>query len=507
MFAASQFGGIYFTHSQNSSIVLDLLDLMVDVPDVDLDLGIDFEGFDLGELANMLSDNLTFGQAVDISCTLRKGDYVSANDCAYYGGLGYLIRYNFTALHAAPIFQAVADEAIIREALDDNNFRIKPIIHPLPLTKIEDGVAGGDDAGMAWFLIVLSFPFITGSFATFVVAERESKSKHLQTVAGVEPLAYWLSTWLWDVANYQIALWITVILMFAFDVEVFTTSERSILSGVIALLVLFGPAAASFTYCITFMFKSPSVCNLVVIIGNFIIGKFSTGRHGVWGILLLTHNRSLRNLGYAGAIGCFLLRMLGENPGDKRPNLVNAAIALEWVLRLIPSFSLSKGLFNIMYIEAFVFMAGEEITVWYRTVILYEVIFLSLQSILYLLLAVQLDKWSSSPQAVSLWRKFKYLFCFQWMCSSHTVNSEVNELEEDDDVIAEQKRVLEGGTDNDTIIIKELSKTYDNGTVAVKNLSLGIPPGQCFGLLGINGVSGLGMFELMMFESNFHLKA
>lgn len=100
---------------------------------MDLDLGIDFKGFDWGELANMTSSNLTYGQAVDIACTLRKGDYVSANDCAYYGGLGYLIRYNFTALHAAPIFQAVADEAIIREALDDNNFRIKPIIHPLCL--------------------------------------------------------------------------------------------------------------------------------------------------------------------------------------------------------------------------------------------------------------------------------------------------------------------------------------------------------------------------------------
>jgi ATPase subunit of ABC transporter with duplicated ATPase domains len=92
------------------------------------------------------------------------------------------------------------------------------------------------------------------------------------------------------------------------------------------------------------------------------------------------------------------------------------------------------------------------------------------------------------------------------MCSSYTVNNVVNESEEDDDVIAEQKRVLEGKTDNDTIIIEELSKTYDNGTVAVKNLSLGIPPGQCLGLLGINGVSGLGMFELQVFKSNFHFK-
>ena len=64
------------------------------------------------------------------------------------------------------------------------------------------------------------------------MAERESKSKHLQTVAGVKPVEYWLSTWLWDIANYQIPMWITIILLFAFDVETFTTTEFDIVYGV-----------------------------------------------------------------------------------------------------------------------------------------------------------------------------------------------------------------------------------------------------------------------------------
>lgn len=42
------------------------------------------------------------------------------------------------------------------------------------------------------------------SFASFVVVERESKAKHLQTVAGVQPTAYWLATLLWDSINYTI---------------------------------------------------------------------------------------------------------------------------------------------------------------------------------------------------------------------------------------------------------------------------------------------------------------
>jgi ABC-type multidrug transport system ATPase subunit len=35
--------------------------------------------------------------------------------------------------------------------------------------------------------------------------------------------------------------------------------------------------------------------------------------------------------------------------------------------------------------------------------------------------------------------------------------------------------------------MSQLTKIYPNGKVAVNQLSLGIAPGECFGLLGING--------------------
>lgn len=120
--------------------------------------------------------------------------------------------------------------------------------------------------------MVLSFPFITGAFATFIVQEKMSKAKHLQTVAGVTSSAYWLSSYIWDIVNYQFPLWIIVILMYAFGVESFTTSEDSVNVGTILLLFFFGPAAAGFTYILTFLFKSPSSANMFVIVTNFFIG-------------------------------------------------------------------------------------------------------------------------------------------------------------------------------------------------------------------------------------------
>lgn len=58
---------------------------------------------------------------------------------------------------------------------------------------------------------------------------------------------------------------------------------------------------------------------------------------------------------------------------------------------------------------------------------------------------------------------------------------------EDEDVIAEQDRVMTGEANDDLIVMDQLTKVWPPHKVAVNHMSLGIPAGQCFGLLGING--------------------
>lgn len=215
-FAASQYGGIYFTSNEGSSVQINqnsaagpdlgallamfggdldsLLSQFGDGNSTNLEdllsqlradngtlvddllaqfggsLGGSSNGTDFGDL---LSQNLTYGELVEASCLRQQDDYSNPELCSLYRGLGYLIRYNFTAVHGAPIFQATADEAIIRHALNNSDFKINPSLYPLPLTKFELGIQQNDDAGVPWFLIVFGFPFITGSFATFVVSRNE----------------------------------------------------------------------------------------------------------------------------------------------------------------------------------------------------------------------------------------------------------------------------------------------------------------------------------------------
>jgi len=406
---------------------------------------------------------VNFTDMVVSACLEGKDENMTEAECFNYAGLGYLIQYNFTAVHVAPLFQKLADEAIVREALSDDEFTIKTTINPLPFTAFEQGLGGADDAFSAWFLIILGFPFITGSFATFVVAERESKAKHLQTVAGVKPLSYWFSTWLWDIANYLIPCAITIALMFIFDVDVLVETENGALGGVIILLLLFGPAAASFTYCVTFLFTSPSVCNLFIIIFGFLIGM-------------------------GGTLASFIMRLIGLDPGNPNDSLVLAADIVTWVCRFIPAFNLSYGLFNVINIETLNFIAGKKLKVWDADVLLIEVIFLGCQGIVYLLLAMKIDEWSSNPRAVAIWKSFVSIVTFKFLCPSHyRLDADEAETPDDDDVLAEKERISNGQANDDLIVLDKLTKVYDTGKVAVNNMSLGIPPGQCFGLLGING--------------------
>jgi ATP-binding cassette, subfamily A (ABC1), member 3 len=433
IYKSSQYGAIWFTREPDSLLV------------------------------SNASSNVSLATAIDFVCqrSLNKGflNYTSEESCASLrDGYGYVVQYNFTGLHSAPLYQTLADEALVRSALNNPNIAIMTRIAPLPITKVEEGLGDAEDTFTAWFLVMLSFPFIAGAYASFVVVERESKAKHLQTVAGVEPSAYWISTLLWDTINYQIPLWLMVAELFLFQVNSLTTSNRDVFSGILAILFFYGPASAGFAYCWSYAFSSPSLCNIILIVVGFLIG-------------------------FGGPLTIFILILLGNNG-----TLTAVATTLTWILRFTPSFCLGKGLFFAINIESISFLEGKpDLSAWSEPVLLVELVFLIIQSVGYPLLAILLDIWSNNPQFMSVVNStVRKLTCRRGSAGSRQIDI-TTALPEDDDVVAEEHRVHSGGANNDLIVLSQLSKTFNNGKIAVNQMSLGIAPGECFGLLGING--------------------
>lgn len=71
--------------------------------------------------------------------------------------------------------------------------------------------------------------------------------------------------------------------------------------------------------------------------------------------------------------------------------------------------------------------------------------------------------------------------------SQDVPDNKAPEGHEDEDVLSEQRRVEAGMADMDSVVLDGLRKVYKPKTVAVRNLTLGIPENECFGLLGPNG--------------------
>jgi len=72
---------------------------------------------------------------------------------------------------------------------------------------------------------------------------------------------------------------------------------------------------------------------------------------------------------------------------------------------------------------------------------------------------------------------------------------------EDNDVADERERIVntpvEQLTATDAVILRQLTKIFDNSFLAVDRLSVGIPKGECFGLLGVNGAGKTTTFAML----------
>ncbi len=60
-----------------------------------------------------------------------------------------MISTNFTAPHASLLYQALADEAIVKAGAGSDH-SIKATIAPLPYTDVEDGISKSGDSFNAW---------------------------------------------------------------------------------------------------------------------------------------------------------------------------------------------------------------------------------------------------------------------------------------------------------------------------------------------------------------------
>jgi len=82
-----------------------------------------------------------------------------------------------------------------------------------------------------------------------------------------------------------------------------------------------------------------------------------------------------------------------------------------------------------------------------------------------------------------------------------TAISDIDTTSEDNDVAAERQRIVSTSVDQlattDAVVLRQLTKLYNSSFLAVDRLSVGIPRGECFGLLGVNAAGKTSTFAML----------
>jgi len=376
----------------------------------------------------------------------------------------YAIGTNYTAIYGVPVLQMMMASATANYL--DSDHTITTSFFPLPETKREDDIFSNYNQDLAVTFITLALPFVPAAFITYIVREKEIKAKHQQMVSGVGVVAYWLSSFLWDNISFVVTIFLFVALVsgpvFGDDTPTLGGDGNGKELGVfIGLFFLFGLSMTGFTYLVSYIFRQPSMAQIAMIFICFTLG------------LVLS-------------IVGIVLRILSDTRDAYKDYI-------QYALCIFPPFALADGLHNMALITVWANYekGGEayEPDDWRITGL--HMMMMGWESVVYLGLVICIELVGSLPSTQKLAE-----------CRFGTPLPAVDQSLKDDDVLEQEAEIANGtvNKDNSVILVEDLKKMYRGGKFAVRGVSLGIPNGECFGLLGINGAGKSSTLSMLSGE-------
>ena len=407
----------------------------------------------------------------------RDVDMTEDNYVGYFGALlmlheendnyEFLIAVNSRVKHSVPIYNFYFMKQIIQKAIK-RKINMNFTHYPMPLTRQTSERTDEVNNSIFILFIATAFSLITASFITRIVKERINNSKHLMRISGMNRFSYWIVNYIFELVKYYFTSGVCI-----FFIWVFNYYEKYL----IILYILYGPAMISSTYILSFCFQQESMAQNIVILINFVFGAL-------------------------GSVVILLLRGM-ENTYE------NAKI-LEYFFAVVPSFCFNFG-YNLLLNKIIIYIIdypdqwmlfGESEVLKHFDLLQALIVYLVLEIVVYtlILFIIEINYYNY------MIRQNKKI---EPEVKDSLVLKEIELANEDDLTISE-------GTDNTpkrpskySLRLKNIRKEFSQKflcfkkkkkIIAIKNLNFCVEPGECFGLLGLNGAGKTTAFKCITQE-------
>uniref|UniRef100_A0A7N8XZJ3 P-type phospholipid transporter n=1 Tax=Mastacembelus armatus TaxID=205130 RepID=A0A7N8XZJ3_9TELE len=366
------------------------------------------------------------------------------------------IWFNNKGWHSIGAFINVMNNGILRAHLpagaEPSRYGISAFNHPLNLTKEQLSqvalVTTSVDV-LVSICVIFAMSFVPASFVVFLIQERVCKAKHMQFISGVQPLLYWVANFIWDMCNYIVPATLVILIFISFQQKAYVSSTN--LPVLALLLLLYGWSITPLMYPASFFFKIPSTAYVVLTSVNILIG-------------------------INGSISTFVMELFGNN--------VRINDILKNVLLIFPHFCLGRGLIDMVKNQAMADALERFGENRFRSPLEWDMVgknlfAMAVEGAVFFIITVLIQ----------------YRFCIK---PRYFYTPVLPLGEEDEDVARERQRIVHGLGHGDILELRQLTKVFKRKEKpAVNRLCVGIPPGECFGLLGVNGAGKTTTFKML----------
>ncbi|XP_059140192.1 phospholipid-transporting ATPase ABCA1-like [Physella acuta] len=350
---------------------------------------------------------------------------------------------------------------LLPDSQDPKEYGIVTINHPMNLTKEqfnEETLYNSAVNVVVAICVIFAMSFVPASFVLFLIEERVSNSKHLQFVSGIKPTVYWLANWAWDMINYAIPALLCVFIFLAFGKDAYVSAKN--LPCLFALLFLYGWAITPMMYPFSRLFDVPSSAFVALSCVNVFLGTVST-------------------------LATFILELLSRDD----PDLGDINNILKQVFLLLPHYCLGRGLIDMASYQLQADVSERFGKPLVYSLFEWKIVGRNLFALVFLGFFFNLLNWLI---------EYKFFISWKFLSKQPALKTRY----EDVDVAREKQRVLSGGAVNDVLRLEGLTKVYwkpgkKGKMTAVDHLYVGVPKGQCFGLLGVNGAGKTTTFKML----------